>query len=250
MRPQTLLHEVLADGGLTTLFQPIFEYAPEGRSLFAVEALSRGPHGSNAERADVLFEYVRRKGKEIDVDRACTLAALKAAASSSLDCAISINVHATTLESDDSWVEFLRQACTTHDVPLSRLILEIVEQQKFWDERRFFRTIEQLRALNVRIAVDDVGLGYSNYRLLIEIHPEFVKIDRYFVTSSGQKPHARAAIESIQLLAERLGGSVIAEGVESDGDLRTLRSLGIRLLQGFHLAPPKPVHHQMALCAG
>ena len=241
MTQRTLLQEVLAAGGLSTLFQPIFEISPEGRTLFALEALSRGPKGSNAERADVLFEYVRRKGKEIEVDRACTIAALNAVALSSLGCAISINVHASTLEHDDCWVEFLGDACDERSLPLSRLILEIVEQQKFWDERRFFDTLEQLRTANVRIAVDDIGLGYSNYRLLTEIRPEFFKIDPYFVTNCAEKPHARAAIESIRFLAERLGGQVIAEGVESESDLSALRTLGIRLLQGFYLAPPKPV---------
>jgi EAL domain-containing protein (putative c-di-GMP-specific phosphodiesterase class I) len=240
MTGTTLLQEVLAEGGLTTLFQPIFNIVDGSRELFAVEALSRGPKGSNGERADVLFEYVRRKGKEIEVDRACTLAALKAAAASALSCAISINVHATTFERDAHWVGFLGEACAEHGVPMSRLILEIVEQQKFWDERRFFRTIEQLRESNVRIALDDIGLGYSNYRMLIEIRPDFCKIDRFFVTGCGTNRDTRAATESIRFLAERLGGEVIAEGVETEDDLRTLCSLGIHYMQGYYLAPPLP----------
>ncbi|HUJ12580.1 MAG TPA: EAL domain-containing protein [Thermoanaerobaculia bacterium] len=249
MSSPTLLQEVLADGGLMTLFQPIFEISSDRRTRFAVEALSRGPAGSNAERADVLFEYVRRKGKEIEVDRACTSAALKAAAATAVECAVSINVHASTLERDDRWVEFLTEACAAHGVPLTRLILEIVEQQKFWDERRFFRTLEQLRWVGVRIAVDDIGLGYSNYRLLIEIRPEFFKIDPYFVTSCANKPEACAAIESIRVLADRLGGQVIAEGIESESDVRTLGCLGIHLLQGFYLAPPQTVAREHAMCA-
>lgn len=238
MKPTTLLQEVLADGGLSTVFQPILDVQSSRPVLFAVEALSRGPKGSNAERAEVLFEYVRRKGKEVEVDRACTAAALKAAASISLDCALSINVHASTLERDELWMDFLSEACDLHRVPLQRIILEIVEQQKFWDERRFFRTLDNLRATGVRIALDDIGLGYSNHRMLIEIRPEFFKIDRYFVTRSGNNPHVRAVIESIALLADRLGARVIGEGVESEDDLQTLRGLGIRLLQGYYLAPP------------
>ncbi len=234
----TLLHEILAEGGLSMLFQPIFDIRSETQSLFAVEALSRGPKGSNGERADVLFEYVRRKGKEVEVDRACTRAALKAAASLQIECALSINVHASTLERDDRWVEYLTEACEVHALPPRRLILEIVEQQKFWDERRFFHTLDQLRAIGVRIALDDIGLGYSNHRMLIEIRPELFKIDPYFVIGISAKPHACAAIESIALLADRLGGRVIAEGVESESDLRTLEELGIYLMQGYYLAQP------------
>jgi len=236
--PPSLLHGILADGGLSTLFQPIFHIGGDRPALFAVEALSRGPKGSNAERAEVMFEYVRRKGKEVEVDHACAIAALKASVGVPPGCAISINVHASTLERDELWTPFLSDACDRYGLPLSRLILEIVEQQKYWDERRFFETLDRLRGAGIRIAVDDIGLGYSNYRTLIEIRPEFFKIDPYFVTGSSEKWHARAAIESIVLLAERLGGDVIAEGIESEADLRALRDLGIRLGQGYYLALP------------
>lgn len=236
---RTLLEAILAEGGLTTLYQPIFEIRERGVNVFALEALSRGPKGSNAERADVLFEYVRRKGKETEVDRACTTSALRAARSAAMPCPISINVHASTLERDDRWPEFLAEACDCNEFPLSKVILEIVEQQKYWDERRFFRTLDTLRTAGVKIALDDIGLGYSNYRMLVEIRPDFFKIDRYFVSGSGKKPGARAAIESIVLLAERLGGHVIAEGIESDNDLQTVLGLGIHLVQGYHLAAPK-----------
>lgn len=255
MTLQLLMNHILAEGGLTTLFQPIVDVSTAPFNLFAVEALSRGPKGSNAERADVLFEYVRRKGREAEVDRACTIAALKAAAAQSIGCEITINVHASTLERDEKWVEFLADACIVHGRRLDHLILEIVEQQKFWDERRFFHVVDELRSVGVRIAIDDIGLGYSNHRMLIEIRPDFFKIDPYFVTGSTDKPHARAAIESFALLADRLGGRVIAEGVESQDDLETLAALGISLMQGYYLAPPSthaPAVSQSysALCVG
>lgn len=235
---ENLMQEILGEGGLSTMFQPIFEIGGHGTSMFAVEALSRGPKGSNAERADVLFEYVRRKQKEVEVDRACVISALQAACSMSSQCAISINVHAATIERDRNWPEFLSAIAGMHGIPLSRLILEIVEQQEYTDGEKFFYAIDRLRAAGVRIALDDIGLGHSNYRMLIEIRPDFFKIDRYFVTGSSEKRNARAAIESIVLLADRLGGQVIAEGIESDSDLRSVLGLGIHLAQGYHLMPP------------
>jgi len=241
MRSRTLLQEILAEGGLTVLFQPIMEIGKEKFSIFAMEALSRGPKGSNAERADVLFEYVRRKGKESDVDRACAAAVFKASESLPACCSISLNVHAATLERDRDWPEFLADVCGRHGLPLNRLILEIVEQQKYTDPERFFQAVDRLRRAGVRVALDDIGLGYSNYRMLIELHPDFFKIDRYFVTGSSQKPNARAAIESIVLLADRLGAQVIAEGIETEDDLNTVRELGIRMAQGYYLAPPASI---------
>lgn len=238
---KTLIQQILAKGGLSVLFQPIFTFAAGCCELFAMEALARGPKGTNAEPADVLFEYVRRKGREIDVDHACIEAVLATAGVLPAQAAISINVHAATLEQDDHFAGFLAATCAKNGIAVTRLILEIVEQQQYWDDVRFFRTLAALREAGVRIALDDIGLGYSNYRTLIEVRPDFFKIDRYFVTGSGAKDNARAAIESIVLLAGRLGGKAIAEGIESADDLRTVRELGIDLVQGFHFAEPKPV---------
>ena len=123
-------------------------------------------------------------------------------------------------------------------MPVSRLILEIVEQQKFWDERAFFDALNDVRALGVRIALDDIGIGYSSHRMLIEVRPELYKIDRYFITDCTSKPSSRAAIESIVLLASRLGGRVVAEGIETLADFDTVTALGIDLVQGFYFARP------------
>lgn len=247
MMKHTLLHDILAEGGLTVLFQPVFAMENGGPSVFALEALSRGPKGSNAESALVLFEYVRRKGKEAEVDRACVREVLSSASTIATDAAISINVHASTLENDDEFVRFIFDTCAWNGIPLSRLILEIVEQQKYWDDKRFFRALDALRADGVRIALDDIGLGYSNYRTLIEVKPDFFKIDRYFVSGCKEKDNARAAIESIALLARRLGGRTIAEGIETADDLEAVCDLGIDLVQGFHLAMPRPAEDLVLL---
>ena len=238
MTRRTLLQDLLAPGGLTILFQPIFEIVDGQSMLFALEALSRGCKGSNVERADVLFEYVRRKGQEVAVDRACVAAALIAASNVPGSPAISINVHASTLERDDDFAAFLAENCHAQHVAISRVVLEIVEHQRFQDAAAFFGALDRLRALGVRIALDDIGLGYSNHRMLIEVCPDLFKIDRYFVDGSSNNPHLRAAIESIVLLASRLGGRVIAEGIETAEDFATVRSLGIDLVQGYYFGRP------------
>lgn len=238
MKRRTLLHDILGPGGLTMLFQPIFEIAGNETILFALEALARGPKDSNVEHANVLFEYVRRKGKEVEVDRACIAGAIASGSTVPGSPAISVNVHASTLERDPQFTDFLVETCTRHDMPVSRVILEIVEQQKFWDERAFFDALYELRAMGVRIALDDIGIGYSSHRMLVEVRPELFKIDRYFITDCSGKDSSRAAIESIVLLASRLGGRVIAEGIETLADFETVTSLGIDLVQGYYFARP------------
>jgi len=238
MKRRTLLHDILGPGGLSILFQPIYEIAGNETILFALEALARGPKDSNVESANVLFEYVRRKGKEVEVDRACIAGAIASGSTVPGSPAISVNVHASTLERDPQFADFLVETCSRHEMPVSRLILEIVEQQKFWDERAFFDTLYELRAMGVRIALDDIGIGYSSHRMLVEVRPELFKIDRYFITGCSVKDSSRAAIESIVLLASRLGGRVIAEGIEEIADFETVTALGIDLVQGYYFARP------------
>lgn len=252
MKRRTLLDDILAPGGLSILFQPIFEIVAGEPMPFAIEALARGPKNSNVECANVLFEYVRRKGKEIEVDRACISGAVAAAAGVPGSPAISINVHASTLERDPRLAEFLVETCNANDVDTSRLILEIVEQQKFWDEHAFFEALQALRALGVRIALDDIGIGYSSHRMLIEVRPEIFKIDRYFIACCTEKPPSRAAIESIVLMAARLGGRVVAEGIETFSEFETVAALGIDLVQGYYFGRPSTptslgvpsIHHE------
>ena len=238
MSEPTLLDAITAPGGLSVLFQPIYAIKEQTLTLHALEALTRGPAGTNVHRADVLFEYARRKGAEVEVDHLCITLALHEVATLPMQPVVSLNVHASTLERDDDFPRFLFDACAAASVEPSRLILELIEQQRFWDEARFLRTLETLRRAGVRIALDDVGLGYSNHRLITEIHPEIVKVDRYFVSRSRDNDATLAAIESIVVLARRLHSSVVAEGVETMADLRRVCSLGIDLVQGYLFARP------------
>lgn len=240
MKSQTLMDLLLEPGGVSTLLQPIFEVIDGVPYLFALEALSHGPTNSALERADVLFEYVRRKGRADDVDRACVKAALAAAATLPGSPDIAINVHASTIERDASFSKFLIEACAQFGFELSRLIIEIVDQLRFRDEQAFLATLDALRSCDVRVALDDIGLGFSNHRMLIEIRPDIYKIDRYFIRDCTSRLNAQAAIESIVLLAGRLGGRVVAEGVETADDLATVTVYGIDLVQGYYFARPQP----------
>ena len=237
----TLMSRILDQGGINVYYQPIFDVTGQKPVLFAVEALSRGPKGSNLERPEVLFEYVRRKAKEVEVDRACVQAILSLMYIVARRVLVSINIHALTLERDDQFTLFLIDLCHRFRVPPKNIILELVEQQRYRNPARFFANLEMSRRAGFKIAVDDIGLGHSNHRALVEIRPDVYKIDRYFVAGCHADPGKQAAMESIVLLASRLGGRVIAEGIETAADLECIAALGIGLAQGYYFAAPQPV---------
>jgi EAL domain-containing protein (putative c-di-GMP-specific phosphodiesterase class I) len=200
----------------------------------------RGPQGTNFEHAGVLFEYVRRRHEEAQIDRACFTAALAAAASLPGEPRISINVHASTLAKDKGFVGFLVETAQAQGVRLSRLILELLEHTPFWDVRPLLDALREVRAFGVEVALDDVGVGQSNYRMMVECRPDYFKLDRYFMVGAGQDRYRQAVIASLARLARTFEARAVAEGVELESDLRLVADLGVDLVQGYFLANPSP----------
>jgi EAL domain-containing protein (putative c-di-GMP-specific phosphodiesterase class I) len=232
MRP-TALDAILAPGGLSVLFQPIVELQGDLPVVCAAEALARGPKGSTMESAPILFDYVRGKGQQITVDRACAAMAIESAEVLPKTLDVSINVHAVTLSRDADFLSALTDAAEARKIPLSRIVVEIVEHAPEWADAALLRSLDELRRSGIRIALDDVGLGQSNYRMILDCRPDYFKIDRYFVQGAHRDYYRRAVIESIAHLAGRFSACVIAEGIEDPRDLETVKSLGIGLAQGY-----------------
>jgi EAL domain-containing protein (putative c-di-GMP-specific phosphodiesterase class I) len=210
-----------------------------GASIHAFECLVRGPAGTNLERPDVLFEYVRRKLRQPEVDRACIRLGLARATELPAGSRVSLNVHAFTLSSDAGFFEVLREAAGRSSIPMENLIIEIVEFAPGWGGPSLFRALDRLRDAGCAIALDDVGHGQSNYRMILDSAPDYFKLDRYFVQGAWGDPRRRVILESVRDLAARFGAQVVAEGVEEDRDLRLLSSLSIPLVQGFLFAPAR-----------
>lgn len=239
----SLLDSILDPAAISTLFQPVFEMnestggCPEVRF---VECLSRGPRGTNMESAGVLFEYARRKGREAALDRVCIESAFRAISESGYRPAISLNVHASTLEREPDFPGFFAGLASSRGLPTAGMILEIVEHGADGFGPTFDRALAALRGLGVRVALDDIGLGQSNYRRILDCRPDYFKLDRYLIQNCHADSSRGALLDSLTLLARRLGARVVAEGVETPEELFEVGRHGIDLFQGFLLAKPTP----------
>ena len=221
------------------VFQPIQQPVPGGWRAFGYEALVRGPAGTNAASAEVLFEYARRKRAEHVVDRACFRRALAEAALLPGESVVSLNVHASTLGCDAAFPGFIADSAALHGIAPERLLIEIVEHAPQWNGPRFAGALAAIRSLGMRVALDDIGLGQSNYRMILECRPDCFKVDRYIVTGAGDDPHHRAVLRSIEQLARSFGALTVAEGVTSASDLAAVIDAGIGLVQGFLFGRPR-----------
>jgi EAL domain-containing protein (putative c-di-GMP-specific phosphodiesterase class I) len=245
-----LLDQVLEPGSLSVHFQPVLDVrAPRPRTHY-FEALIRGPRGTSVESPSILFEYARKKNREAAVDRACLDAIFAAAAALPEETTLGVNVHASSLAMDEGFVDFLADTLARNRVSARRLIVEVVEHAPPWDVVTFRTAVKQLRALGAHIALDDVGLGHSNYMMVLECLPDYLKVDRYFVAGSHRDFHRRAVLASIAQLARPFGARVVAEGVEQVSDLVVLKRLGITLVQGFLFGAPAPAREAAAFVPG
>lgn len=238
MRESSGLDAILQPGGITAVYQPVVALTNGHVVVHGVECLSRGPRATNFESAKVLFDYVRLKREESLVDRACVTAAFANVPVLPVELAISVNVHASTLGRDHGFLTFLTGAASAVGLDLKRLTVEIVEHAPPWDGVSFLAALDQLRALGVRIALDDVGLGESNFKMILDVCPDFLKLDRYFVEGCENDARRRAVISLVAQLARNFDGEVIAEGVSAVEAVSVLRTYGIRFLQGYLFSAP------------
>lgn len=243
---KSILETILDPCELSVRFQPIFQIQGTERRVDSVEALIRGPRGTNFERADVLFDYVRRKKAEAAIDQICLTAICDAAKGLPSRVRINVNVHASTLGQNAGFVDFFRRHIQKLSMPPERFTLELVEHAPTCNIPELTNNIAKLRDWGVRIALDDVGLGQSNYRMMLDCHPEYFKLDTYFVQGLSTDSKRRAVVASLVALAKALESSVVAEGVASNADLLQLEELGVDFAQANLLCSAIPLEELLA----
>lgn len=132
------------------------------------------------------------------------------------------------------------------DQPLDRLVLEITEHTQVSDYGVLSEVLAPLRAAGLRIAVDDVGAGFASMRHVLVLAPELIKLDLSLVRGISHDVRRQSLAAALLTFAADLGASVVAEGVETAGELDCLRELGVHFGQGFHLGRPEPLRDPQA----
>ncbi|MCC6790225.1 MAG: EAL domain-containing protein [Thermomicrobiales bacterium] len=153
--------------------------------------------------------------------------------------AISVNLSARQLIHNDI-VGDVAAALRAHEIPPASLILEITETFAVEDAEANRETLQRLKALGVRLAIDDFGSGYSSLGYLSRLPVDVLKIDRGFVQALASDPGNTLIISAVSDLAHKLGMVVVAEGIEDATLVEKVRSLGCDLGQGYFFAKPLP----------
>lgn len=234
----TALEEILVRRNLSALFQPIIDL--KRGEFLGFEGLIRGPANSPLHSPVNLFATAEREGMALEIEMLARQTVLESFSRLDLPGLLFLNVSPQTLTQpsfrNGQTLAFLEQL----DIDPSRVVIEITENQPTFDFDAMRSALLHYRGMGFKIAIDDLGEGFSSLRLWSELRPEYIKIDMHFVQGVDRDPIKLQFLKSIQSIAQSCGTHVIAEGVETEAELKVVKDLGIALGQGYFIARPSP----------
>ena len=239
---ETELRRAIDVGDLRLAYQPIVDLA--SNRVCGFEALSRWSHPVRGSIDPAEFIPVAEEASLIvplgrwALDTAlATLAAWDKQAGGPVPLTMSVNVSAIQLARDDV-PGVIAALLAQHGIDGSRLVVELTESAIVQDPERTTRALQALKGLNVRVAMDDFGTGYSSLSYLRKLPIDNLKIDRSFVSGMLQDRDKVAIVRAVLSLADALGKTTTAEGVETVELSQTLAALGCSHGQGYFYAAP------------
>lgn len=224
-----LIRSTISGRSLETHVQPIVDLRT-GR-VVGVEALARFA-ARPIRPPDVWFAEAASLGLGVELELTALELALEQLDRLPSGLYLSLNASADTVMSE-------RFRTTMADVPAERIVLELTEHTPIVDYVEFEQRIRNLRSQGVRLAVDDAGAGFSSFRHVLDLRPEVIKLDIGLIhgidTDTARQSLGRALLTFAR---ETSGTTIVAEGIETEGELETLRALGCPNGQGFLIGRP------------
>lgn len=230
--------DLLASRDLRPVFQPIVDLTR--LEIIGYEGLTRGPSDSHLHTPIALFGAAEAVGELAAVERMAAQIIAKAFVVQALPGRLFVNVTPQTLASSSGFRLDVEQTLRQIGLPPSSVVVELTETHAFRNTDELNAAIAELRALGVKVALDDLGEGFAGLLRWNVMRPDFVKIDRHFMEGLAMDPLRQQFIRSIVDISRSAACSVIAEGIESDTDLALLRELGVHAAQGYAIAKPVP----------
>lgn len=213
-------------------YQPIVDLAR--KTVFAHEALVRGPNGEGA--ASVLAKV--NDSNRYSFDQACRVKAIKGAKELGIQEPISINFLPNAIYKPEVCIRTTLEAARVHGFPVDHIIFEVTEGERIEDGPWFASILREYKRCGFKTAIDDFGAGYAGLKLLSDFQPDLVKIDMDLIRGVDVNPARQAIVRSLVSLCREMSITLIAEGVETASERDFLFDQGIELMQGYFFAYP------------
>lgn len=230
---------------LQCVFQPIVDL--KSKKTCAFEALIRGPFNSVLHHPLNLFNFAEEQGVLYELDTFARISSIEAfsrqvKADDDLHLFLNISINAVLNTSHQQGITI--EALKAFGLPPEKVVIEITELQPVDNFDAFIAAINYYRSNGFKVAIDDLGSGYNGLRIWSEVRPDFVKIDRHFVSDIHLNDDKKAFMETMLTLANSTHTKVVAEGVESEEELDVLMAMGVELAQGYLFKKPEKIINQ------
>jgi EAL domain-containing protein (putative c-di-GMP-specific phosphodiesterase class I) len=233
------LFELVLEGQVRSVYEPIVEV--ETRTVFGYEALARGPEGTELHAPIRLFEMAGEQDLLFQLDCLCRRSALDGARDYPRGAKLFINVRPTTIHDPSFRAETVHKTLERCELTPSDVVFEISEQESIENFEIFREVRDYYTKLGFQIALDDTGTGYASLEAVMELAPNFIKVDRAFVAGIDADVGRQGMLRALQSVAEQIGAQIVAEGLDTIEELEMLRELGIAYGQGWLFGKPHPL---------
>lgn len=229
---------ILREKRLTSYFQPIVHTLYPGE-VFAFECLLRGQDESGELIfPGELFDFARDADMLFQLDRAARITALETAAKHSVNATLFLNFNPTAIYDPKYCLNTTVAAMRIAGLKPEQIVFEVVESDDVKDKGHLLDILRYYRDHGFRVALDDLGAGYSSLNLLHRLQPDFIKLDMELIRGIHQDTFKARITANILALARELNIKTIAEGVETVEEWRWLKEHGADLVQGYLFARP------------
>ena len=232
------VERIVKDAQVRTVFQPVVDL--QTRDILGYEALSRGPADTSLEPPQALFRASADAGISADLDRTCRVAALSALRNLAKPGKVFLNSLPDALADDDPQQDEILETLQEVALAPGDLVLEFSEREAQPDPEAFAARLTKLKKRGFGIALDDIGTGYASQPVIDEVRPDYLKLDVSLVRGIEENLIKQELISSLIRISARIGSSVIAEGVETPLEAKTLIDAGAQFGQGYLFAAPAP----------
>lgn len=221
---------------LYSVYQPVVDLS--NGEIMGWEALARGPGQGHFASPKTMFDFAEEVGTLFQLERACRQQAVKDLGRTESGQKLFLNIHPQTLGDPDFRSGETKGLLAEFGLKPENVVFEITERHSIRDFTLFHRTLDHYRNQGFLVAIDDAGTGFSGLNRIAMLRPDYIKADMSLVRGASSNPVQRALLETLAIFADKIGCSVIGEGIENESDLSCLISTGVHYGQGFYLGRP------------
>jgi diguanylate cyclase (GGDEF)-like protein len=232
-----LIHDIIDKQMLYCVYQPIV--CLSDGAIYGYEALLRGPENSELAAPLALFAAAESVSRLFELESIARTKAIEGFIRQDLPGRLFLNLSPMNLLDPNFKSGETMRLIKEHHFDASRIVIEITEHEPIHDYQLLFNAVNHYRNMGFTVALDDLGEGNSSLRLWSEIKPNYVKLDKHFITTLSREDNRYHFVKIISELALSVGTRVIAEGVETKAVAELLIDMTIPLAQGYFFARPQ-----------